>query len=64
MHLGADSEKFSFCIKIHLWTSNGSVDTKTAAAHNPYGSSFESYSKPKPYAESKIAWIFLDLEPF
>ena len=33
---GAVSKKFSFSIEIRLWAFNGSVDTKTAAANNPY----------------------------
>ena len=58
LHLGADSEKFSFCIKIHLWTSNGSVDTKTVLRTVLTVVALDLTHKPKPYAESKIAWFF------
>ena len=48
MHFGADSKKFSFSIKIHLCTSNGSVDTKTVLRTVLTVVALEPTDKPKP----------------
>ena len=44
MHPEAISEHLSFWIIVNAHAFDGSIDAKTAAANNPYGSSVEAGS--------------------